>query len=395
MRAVHSWCGLVFGWLLYTVFVTGSLTVFDGEISQWMQPELLEFSLRGPDIAPVESTGTDLAAHPGLANAQWISPPAAHPIKLQSNRTFSGQMIDPRTGDMVILRDTQGGDFFYHFHHGLLLGVPGAWIVSLAGIAMMVSLATGAGIHRHRLRDVFLQKARSLPSRAWAQSHDVIGLLALPFTLLITVTGVMISWSIYLPAASQFMRDSPSILSLGSTLHFSQAGGPLLRWVYFLMGLGASAMIATGLVSWANTRRHTRLDRSQTTGSDLFERLTIATIAGLLLSVAGLFWANRLLPLALMERSVWEVRWFFFMWGLSVAHSLLRRNTSATLNAQLSAAALLLTLLPLLNAGTTHSALWVTIPQGRWAVAGMDLTSLAAGLSLAAWVARRTRTGVK
>jgi hypothetical protein len=54
-------------------------------------------------------------------------------VKLQKNRTFSGQATDPATGKIVTFRDTEGGDFFYHFHHGLLLGVPGAWIVGTAG----------------------------------------------------------------------------------------------------------------------------------------------------------------------------------------------------------------------------------------------------------------------
>ncbi len=388
MRAFHSWSGILFGWLLYTVFVTGTLTVFDGEISQWMQPELLEFSLRGPDFNRVESLLADLSSQPGQADAEAFSPTLIQPVKLQSNRTFAGQMIDPRTGEMVILRDTQGGDFFYHFHHGLLLGVPGAWIVSLGGIAMIVSLGTGVGIHRHGLKEVMLAKVRPVPHRALAKSHDAIGILALPFAVMITVTGVMISWSIYLPAAIQFVRDSPSILSLGSTLHFAQVGGTVVRWGYFLMGLAASAMIATGLISWTNKRRPTRPNLSQAPHQFLIERLTIATVAGLLCAVGGLFWANRTLPLALPERSFWEIRCFFFVWCLCVLHSLVRRHLFAAWREQLSAAALLLTFLPLLNAFTTNAALWVTIPQGRWAAAGMDLTSLAAGLSLGICAAR-------
>jgi hypothetical protein len=33
------WSGLLFGWLLFTVFLTGTLTIFDNEITYWMQPE--------------------------------------------------------------------------------------------------------------------------------------------------------------------------------------------------------------------------------------------------------------------------------------------------------------------------------------------------------------------
>lgn len=34
--------GLLFGWLLFAVFLTGTLTVFDIKITAWMQPELHE-----------------------------------------------------------------------------------------------------------------------------------------------------------------------------------------------------------------------------------------------------------------------------------------------------------------------------------------------------------------
>jgi Uncharacterized iron-regulated membrane protein len=44
MNWIHSWSGLLFGWLLFAVFLTGTLTVFDNEITYWMQPELLEVS---------------------------------------------------------------------------------------------------------------------------------------------------------------------------------------------------------------------------------------------------------------------------------------------------------------------------------------------------------------
>lgn len=48
---MHARAGLLSGWLLFAVFLTGTLTVFDNEITQWMQPELLEHSLHGVVLA--------------------------------------------------------------------------------------------------------------------------------------------------------------------------------------------------------------------------------------------------------------------------------------------------------------------------------------------------------
>ena len=39
MTWLHTWAGLVFCWLLYFLFVTGTLGYFDSEIDLWMTPE--------------------------------------------------------------------------------------------------------------------------------------------------------------------------------------------------------------------------------------------------------------------------------------------------------------------------------------------------------------------
>lgn len=40
MAWLHTWTGLVFGWLLFAIFLTGTLAYFKAEISHWMQPEI-------------------------------------------------------------------------------------------------------------------------------------------------------------------------------------------------------------------------------------------------------------------------------------------------------------------------------------------------------------------
>ncbi len=46
----HTWSGLVLGWLLYAIFLTGTLSFFLDEINQWMWPELHR-SVPGPATA--------------------------------------------------------------------------------------------------------------------------------------------------------------------------------------------------------------------------------------------------------------------------------------------------------------------------------------------------------
>lgn len=289
---------------------------------------------------------------------------------------------------MVTTRDSQGGDFFYHFHYGLLSGLAGAWVVGSAGMAMLIALCTGLGLSRGSLKDALTVRLRPFSQRAWLNLHHVTGILVLPFHVMITVTGLMILWPLCMPVEFQFLPAGGLALSVLSNLHFGQFGSEAMRWLYFITGTTARVMIATGLVLWTSKRRKYYADRSRAVTHGLVEGLNVGTVAGLLVSIAAFFWANRVLPIALFERSRWEVRCFVVVWCLCFAHSLLRRGSVLAWRDQLYSAAVLFGLLPLLNALTTNSHLLITGLKGEWAVAGVDLTALAVG-GLLGGIARR------
>jgi len=252
MNWIHSWSGLLFGWLLFIVFLTGTLTIFDNEITYWMQPELLEVSSDARD-----------------GDETW--PPVLEFATQYDHWGNRCSYRPPITPDGQIAKESD---------HGLLLGVPGAWIVGTAGTVMLVTLVSGLGLHRWNIRDIFVFRAWSLPQCAWFDAHNLTGILALLFHLMITFTGLMIFGSIYMPKEVQFLYGGDFILSLLSDLHFAQFGGTALRWLYFLMGLAAAAMIATGLVLWTNKLRKYHAERSGVTRYRVVEALNVATVAG-------------------------------------------------------------------------------------------------------------------
>ena len=386
---IHSWTGLVFGWVLFAIFLTGTLTVFDNEITYWMQPELQEVA---SDAGHLGGSFTQMAEQAFTADRTDLYVPHDGPsiirAKWQDKRTFSGQTIDPLTGKMITIRDSQGGDFFYHFHYGLLSGVAGAWIVCGAATAMLIALCTGMGLSRGSLKDALTAGLQPFSQRAWLNLHHMTGLLVIPFHVVVTVTGLMMLWPRFMPRELHVLSPDGSTLSMLSTIHLVQFGGVAMRWLYFAMGLAASAMIATGLVLWTSKRRRYHVAGSRAIGHHLVESLNVGTVAGLPVSIAAFFWANRLLPIAVFERSRWEVRCFVAVWCLCFAHSVLRKGSLSAWRDQLYVAAALFGLLPLLNALTTNSHLLVTGSKAEWALAGVDLTALAIG-GLLGWIARR------
>ncbi|HWG96174.1 MAG TPA: PepSY-associated TM helix domain-containing protein [Nitrospira sp.] len=179
MKEIHSWSGLFVGWLLFAVSLTGALTVFDNEITYWMQPGLLEVSTGARELdktVPRVTESLMQVAHWNIAIPTERSP--ALFVKLQEKQTFSGQTINPATGEMNSFRDTQGGDFFYHFHDGLLSGWHGAWLVGIAAIVMLVTLVNGLTTKSHLLT--------SVPMGQWAMAGvDLTGVTA----------GMLLGWA--------------------------------------------------------------------------------------------------------------------------------------------------------------------------------------------------------
>lgn len=160
MKAIHSWSGLFVGWLLFAVSLTGSLTVFDNEITYWMQPELLEVSTGAREFDKTVPRVTE-----SLTQVErWdVAIPTERSlalfVKLQEKQTFSGQTINPATGEMISFRDTQGG---LTAKSHLLMSVPmGQWAmagVDLTGVtagmllgwaARRVARAAGEIPHNH------------------------------------------------------------------------------------------------------------------------------------------------------------------------------------------------------------------------------------------------------
>ena len=69
MSWLHTWAGLVLGWLLFAIFLTGTLSFFRAEFSLWMRPELTGLPTPAPDLA--EKVQASLQAHSSEVR-QWI-----------------------------------------------------------------------------------------------------------------------------------------------------------------------------------------------------------------------------------------------------------------------------------------------------------------------------------
>lgn len=208
MAWLHTWSGLVVGWVLFAVFVTGTATYYRAEISRWMQPELTRQGTITPDTlaSSADLAVAHLQAHAGHARTWFVGlPTPERPLVELFWRNGPGTapghvLLDPKTGAPAALRATRGGDFFYRFHFELNLPpLWGRWIVGICAMVMLVALVSGIVTHRRIFSDFFTLRRDKAAQRGWLDAHNVSGVLALPFHLMITYTGVVTLALMYMP----------------------------------------------------------------------------------------------------------------------------------------------------------------------------------------------------
>ncbi len=210
MSWVHTWAGLVLGWLLFAIFATGTLSFFKSEFNLWMRPEMHGLAAPSPDVADRAQAALHRHA-PGVT--QWIMrlpderlPAVTVLWRDSANGRFQTLLMDPATGQSIGTRETMGGEFFYRFHfelrtaHQSRWALQGRWIVGVATLLMFIALLTGVVTHRRIFKDFFTFRPTKGGQRAWLDAHNVSGVLALPFYLVITFSGLMIFHTLYMPA---------------------------------------------------------------------------------------------------------------------------------------------------------------------------------------------------
>ena len=203
---LHTWAGLVFGWALVAIFLTGTWAVFDKEITQWMQPEIPTQQV--PREQSVAAAMDYLERHHAHDSRWQVSLPTerSHRLAVGAGEPQGGgrggnlTTLDPATGEVITPRETAGGNFFFRFHYTLHMPRNiGIWVVGFLGMAMLAAIVTGIVIHKKFFKEFFTFRPNK-GQRSWLDYHNASGVLLLPFHIMITYTGLVIFFLIYMPA---------------------------------------------------------------------------------------------------------------------------------------------------------------------------------------------------
>lgn len=204
MAWLHTWAGLLVGWLLFVIFVGGTLACFDKELDDWMRPALHGTAV--PARTHFDAAMDWAQAQAPDAHAWWVHAGTARDRAMKASIALDdgsqiSRALDPGTG--AVLADTAGGSFFFTLHYNLHAGTAGMYVVGLAGMLMLVALVAGVLVHRRLFKDFFTFRPGAGGQRAWLDGHNVTGVLGLPFHLMVAYTGVAIFVASYMVGGLQ------------------------------------------------------------------------------------------------------------------------------------------------------------------------------------------------
>lgn len=240
MTWLHTWFGLVLGYVLMIVFFFGALSVFDREIDRWAIPQtrfepqpMPSFDkLLAPIFRQITPEEEELEAARGRVGGPL---PATLPLMNWSAYTthrdpvlslfaefavthnpndpddhVHGHLtIDPRDGRVLPHDQLKiGSEFFYPMHYSLHLHWKdlGYWIVGLAALVMLAALVSGVVMHRKIFRELFTFRPNKHTQRSVLDLHNLTGVVALPFHFIFALSGLTIFAGIYLPVSTTLLE---------------------------------------------------------------------------------------------------------------------------------------------------------------------------------------------
>jgi uncharacterized iron-regulated membrane protein len=214
MAWLHTWLGLVMGWVLFYVYLTGTLGYLDKEIDYWMTPDK-QFFAETPalreQLVMAQARLSTVAADAQSWNIQLIGGREAPWLELKwtqkpeapGQRGITKQeTLNPQTGEAFdnTARATGGGQLLYRMHYSLAY-MPlntAIFIVMACTMLMFTGMITGIIAHKNIFKDFFTFRPGK-GQRSWLDAHNLLSVTSLPFHLVVTYSGLLFFMFLVVP----------------------------------------------------------------------------------------------------------------------------------------------------------------------------------------------------
>ena len=200
MAEVHTWTGLVCGWVLFVIFFAGSISFFRTELDIWMRPEL-PFSDGLPPQRVSLATASDYLRRHAPDAAEWTvaMPTVRSPYldlgwKARDSEGEHSAIISPHPdAPQEQPREIAGAGFLESVHSSLAASdYGGYWLTAAAALVALSALVSGVVVHKKILAEFFTFRAGK-KLRSWLDMHNLLGVLPLPFHVMIVYSGLLLT----------------------------------------------------------------------------------------------------------------------------------------------------------------------------------------------------------
>ncbi|ATE59666.1 PepSY-associated TM helix domain-containing protein [Thauera sinica] len=211
-KAVHTWTGIITGMALFIAFYAGALTVFQEPIARWASPPAEGRAVPLQD-AQALIVGT-LQAHPEAARDFTIHLREAEHLPARMSWRVREQgaddhdetsarhyvaSLDAGAGVKVEeARPSQLSKFIDVLHRVVGLPVdsdPNRWIMGVVAALYTLALVSGVIVLLPSLvKDFFALRVGRNLKRMWLDAHNVVGIVSLPFHLVMALTAVVFAF---------------------------------------------------------------------------------------------------------------------------------------------------------------------------------------------------------
>jgi len=209
LRMTHAWTGLAVSMLIAAMALSGSVLLFKDDLRRFTLPRTVGAARLDP---AAQGRVMNLTVRRYGRNLRYVRFPEANDEPIEAVTDDGGAYL---SADGKVLDQWPGRrplDWLAEFHHRLLLGKRGGWVVGAIGLVALLLMLSGIWLWwplRRRFR------LRALPARnsrpALIAVHRDIGVLVSPALLILTLTGTMMA----LPDISKplfgFSRAAPKL----------------------------------------------------------------------------------------------------------------------------------------------------------------------------------------
>ncbi|GED17110.1 PepSY-associated TM helix domain-containing protein [Aneurinibacillus migulanus] len=203
LRAFHLWLSLIAGLLICVIGITGSLLVFQDELSPVIYSDYYKVT-PGKKISYEQAYQTVLSAHP-KAEVQRIymedssAAQGVYKFRIKENKHTKEIFIDPGTGQLSgELNEHSFFNWTFDLHETLLLkDYNGKEIVAIIGIFLFFITVSGIflwwpGIKKW-VQGFKIRRGKNLYVSNY-DIHKVFGIFSVPFLLVVSLTGILFTF---------------------------------------------------------------------------------------------------------------------------------------------------------------------------------------------------------